>query len=115
MRALVAELEQRRAEAALGGSKRARERHRERGKLLPRDRVMHLIDPGAPFLELSPLAAHNMYEDAIHGAGLITGVGRIEGRECVIVCNDSTIKGGTYYPMTVKKHLRAQEVARENR
>jgi 3-methylcrotonyl-CoA carboxylase beta subunit len=86
-----------------------------RGKLLPRDRVMRLLDPGSPFLELSPLAANGMYEDAIHGAGLITGIGRIEGRECVIVCNDSTIKGGTYYPMTVKKHLRAQEIARENR
>ena len=86
-----------------------------RGKLLPRERVMQLIDPGAPFLELSPLAANGMYDDAIHGAGLITGIGRVEGRECVIVCNDSTIKGGTYYPMTVKKHLRAQEIARENR
>ena len=86
-----------------------------RGKLLPRDRVMRLIDPGSPFLELSPLAANGMYDDAIHGAGLITGIGRIEGRECVIVCNDATIKGGTYYPMTVKKHLRAQEIARENR
>jgi 3-methylcrotonyl-CoA carboxylase beta subunit len=115
MRALVAELEHRRAEAALGGPARARERHLERGKLLPRDRVMRLLDPGAPFLELSPLAAHGMYEDAIHGAGIITGIARIEGRECVVVCNDSTIKGGTYYPMTVKKHLRAQEIARENR
>src|SRR6516225_9103467 len=115
MRALVEELDRRRTEAAEGGPKRARERHLERGKLLPRDRVMHLIDPGTPFLELSPLAAGNMYEDAIHGAGLITGIGRIEGRECVVVCNDSTIKGGTYYPMTVKKHLRAQEIARENR
>jgi 3-methylcrotonyl-CoA carboxylase beta subunit len=115
MRALVDELEHRRAEAALGGPKRARERHRERGKLLPRDRVMRLIDPGSPFLELSPLAAHGMYEDPIHGGGIITGIARIEGRECVIVCNDSTIKGGTYYPMTVKKHLRAQEIARENR
>ena len=76
---------------------------------------MRLIDPGTPFLELSPLAANGMYDDAIHGAGLITGIGRVEGRECVIVCNDSTIKGGTYYPMTVKKHLRAQEIARENR
>ena len=83
--------------------------------LLPRDRVMTLIDPGAPFLELSPLAANGMYEEPIHGAGIITGIGRIAGRECVIVCNDSTIKGGTYYPMTVKKHLRAQEIARENR
>src|SRR6185295_3056642 len=115
MHALVGELQTRRSEAALGGSEKARERHVGRGKLLPRDRVTNLIDPGSPFLELSPLAANGMYEDAIHGAGLITGVGRIEGRECVVVCNDSTIKGGTYYPMTVKKHLRAQEVARENR
>jgi 3-methylcrotonyl-CoA carboxylase beta subunit len=115
MRALVADLQERRAEAALGGSEKARERHVGRGKLLPRDRVMNLIDPGSPFLEFSPLAANGMYEDAIHGAGLITGIGRIDGRECVVVCNDSTIKGGTYYPMTVKKHLRAQEVARENR
>ncbi len=115
MRALVEELKTRRAEAALGGPARARERHAARGKLLPRERVMTLIDPGSPFLELSPLAANGMYEDAIHGASLITGIGRVEGRECVIVCNDSTIKGGTYYPMTVKKHLRAQEIARENR
>ncbi len=76
---------------------------------------MRLLDPGAPFLDLSPLAAFGLYDDAIHGAGLITGIGRVEGRECVIVANDSTIKGGTYYPMTVKKHLRAQEIARENR
>ena len=114
MRALTAELQARRAEAALGGSEKARERHIGRGKLLPRDRVMNLIDPGSPFLELSPLAAFGMYDDAIHGAGLITGIGRIEGRECMVVCNDSTIKGGTYFPMTVKKHLRAQEIAREN-
>src|SRR6516164_940511 len=103
MGALVKELHQRRAEAALGGSARARER------------LMTLIDPGAPFMELSPLAANGMYDDAIHGAGIITGIGRVEGRECMIVCNDSTIKGGTYFPMTVKKHLRAQEIARENR
>ena len=115
MRALVDELMRRRNEAAEGGPPRARERHVSRGKLLPRQRVMQLVDPGSPLLELSPLAANGMYDDAIHGAGLITGIGRIEGRECVIVCNDSTIKGGTYYPMTVKKHLRAQEVARENR
>jgi 3-methylcrotonyl-CoA carboxylase beta subunit len=76
--------------------------------------VMNLLDPGAPFLELSPLAANAMYDDSINGAGLITGIGRVEGRECMIVCNDSTIKGGTYYPMTVKKHLRAQEIARQN-
>jgi 3-methylcrotonyl-CoA carboxylase beta subunit len=115
MRALVDELHRRRAEAALGGNEKARERHVSRGKLLPRERVMRLVDPGSPFLELSPLAANGLYDDAIHGAGIITGVGRIEGRECVIVCNDSTIKGGTYFPMTVKKHLRAQEVAHENR
>src|SRR3954462_5854498 len=115
MRELVTELQQRRNEAAAGGPARARERHLGRGKLLPRDRVMTLIDPGSPFLELSPLAANHMYDDAIHGAGLITGIARIEGRECVVVANDSTIKGGTYYPMTVKKHLRAQEVAAQNR
>ncbi len=115
MQALIDELSQRRAQAALGGSEKSRDRHIKRGKLLPRDRVMTLIDPGSPFLELSPLAANGMYDDAIHGAGLITGIGRVEGRECLIVCNDSTIKGGTYYPMTVKKHLRAQEIARENR
>ena len=115
MRALIAELDMRRAKAAEGGPQRARERHIARGKLLPRERVMTLLDPGAPFLELSPLAAADMYDDAIHGAGIITGVGRVSGRECVIICNDSTIKGGTYYPMTVKKHLRAQEIARENR
>ena len=115
MRALIAELQARRAEAAEGGPPRARERHLSRGKLLPRERVMTLIDAGAPFLELSPLAAYGMYEDRIHSAGIITGIGRIAGRECLIVCNDSTIKGGTYYPMTVKKHVRAQDVARENR
>ncbi|MDQ0317142.1 carboxyl transferase domain-containing protein [Amorphus orientalis] len=115
MQALVDDLRSKRAEAALGGPERARERHLGRGKLLPRERVMRLLDPGIPFLELSPLAAHGMYEDAIHGAGLITGIGRVEGRECMIVCNDATIKGGTYYPMTVKKHLRAQEIAGQNR
>jgi 3-methylcrotonyl-CoA carboxylase beta subunit len=115
MRALIAELQACRAKAAEGGPPRARERHLARGKLLPRERVMTVLDPGTPFLELSPLAAHGLYEDAIHAAGIITGIGRVAGRECVIVCNDSTIKGGTYYPMTVKKHLRAQEIARENR
>ncbi len=114
MRALIAELQDRRAQAAEGGPPRSRERHLSRGKLLPRERVMTLIDAASPFLELSPLAANGMYEDSIHAAGIITGIGRIAGRECVVVCNDSTIKGGTYYPMTVKKHLRAQEVAREN-
>jgi 3-methylcrotonyl-CoA carboxylase beta subunit len=113
--AMVADLNDKRAQVGLGGSERARERHLGRGKLLPRDRVMQLIDPGSPFLELSQLAGLDMYSGDIHSAGVITGVGRIEGRECVIVCNDATIKGGTYYPMTVKKHLRAQEIARENR
>ena len=115
MRALVDELNRRRAEAALGGNEKAREKHVARGKLLPRERVARLIDPGSPFLELSPLAANGLYGEPIHGAGIITGVGRIEGRECLIACNDSTIKGGTYFPLTVKKHLRAQEVAAENR
>ena len=115
MKALVADLQERRAEAAMGGPARARERHAGRGKLLPRERVLRLIDPGTPFLELSPLAALGMYEDAIHGAGLITGIGRVEGRECMILANDATIKGGTYFPLTVKKHLRAQEIAFENR
>jgi 3-methylcrotonyl-CoA carboxylase beta subunit len=115
MRALVADLAERRAEAAAGGPDKLRERHVARGKLLPRDRVLALIDPGSPFLELSPLAALGLYTKDIHAAGVITGVARVSGRECVIVCNDATIKGGTYYPMTVKKHLRAQEIARENR
>ena len=115
MAALVDELKSRMSVAALGGDERSRNRHTERGKLLPRDRVERLLDPGSPFLELSPLAAFGMYDGDIHGAGMITGIGRVEGRECVIVCNDATIKGGTYYPVTVKKHLRAQEIARENR
>ncbi len=115
MRALTAELQARRAEAALGGSEKSRERHMARGKLLPRDRVMNLIDPGSPFLELSPLAAFGMYGGDVHAAGIITGIGRVEGRECMMVANDATIKGGSYHPMTVKKHLRAQEIARENR
>ena len=109
------ELLTRRAEAAAGGNEKTRQRHLSRGKLLPRDRVLRLIDPGSPFLEIAPLAAFGMYHDHIHAAGMIAGIGRVEGREAMIVCNDSTIKGGTYYPMTVKKHLRAQEIARENR
>ena len=115
MAGLLGELSARREEAAQGGPEKARERHLARGKLLPRERVMRLIDPGSPFLELSGLAAFGMYSGDIHAAGVIAGIGRIEGRECVIVCNDATIKGGTYYPVTVKKHLRAQEIARENR
>jgi 3-methylcrotonyl-CoA carboxylase beta subunit len=115
MRALVEDLNVKRAEAAKGGPHKLRERHSARGKLLPRDRVLALIDPGSPFLELSQLAAFGMYSRDIHGAGLITGIGRVSGRECVIVANDATIKGGTYFPMTVKKHIRAQEIARENR
>jgi len=100
---------------ALGGSEDARAKHVARGKLLPRERVERLIDPGTPFLELSPMAAHDVYDNEAPGAGLITGIGRIAGTECVIVCNDATVKGGTYYPLTVKKHLRAQEIAAQNR
>ena len=115
MQALVSDLNAKRAISAVGGPEKLRERHVARGKLLPRDRVFRLIDPGSPFLELSQLAANGVYGGDIHGAGVITGVGRVSGRECVIVCNDATIKGGTYYPLTVKKHLRAQEIAQENR
>ncbi|MET9338221.1 carboxyl transferase domain-containing protein [Nonomuraea sp. NPDC004354] len=111
---LAAELRERLAEAAKGGPERSRQRHVERGKLLPRDRVDGLLDPGSRFLELSPLAANGLYDDQAPAAGIITGVGRVSGRECVIVANDATVKGGTYYPMTVKKHLRAQEVALQN-
>lgn len=109
------ELQSRMAVAAQGGDARARKRHTDRGKLLPRDRVERLVDIGSPLLELSPLAAYGMYDGDIHGAGIISAIGRISNRECVIVCNDATIKGGTYYPLTVKKHLRAQEVAMQNR
>jgi len=115
MRALVAELRERLAKARLGGPERARQRHMAAGKLLPRERVERLLDPGTAFLELSPLAAHGMYDDEAPAAGIITGVGRVSGTECVIVANDATVKGGSYYPLTVKKHLRAQEIALENR
>ena len=98
-----------------GGGERARERHLARGKLLPRERVRRLLDPGSPFLELSQLAAFGMYDDEVPAAGIITGIGRVAGRECVVIANDATVKGGTYYPITVKKHLRAQDIARENR
>jgi len=111
---LAADLLDRLAAAAAGGPERSRLRHVERGKLLPRDRVDNLLDPGSRFLELSPLAAGGLYDDQAPAAGIITGVGRISGRECVIVANDATVKGGTYYPITVKKHLRAQEVALHN-
>ena len=100
---------------AEGGGEEARRKHLGRGKLLPRERVQRLLDPGTPFLELSQLAAYGMYHDAAPGAGVITGIGRISGKECVIVCNDATVKGGTYYPISVKKHLRAQEIAEQNR
>ncbi|RIX69914.1 carboxyl transferase domain-containing protein, partial [Acidovorax cavernicola] len=98
-----------------GGGEAARAKHLARGKLLPRDRVQQLLDPGTPFLEIAPLAALNMYGNAAPGAGLIAGIGRVSGIDCMIVCNDATVKGGTYYPITVKKHLRAQEVAAQNR
>ena len=115
MQAQLDDLNQQLARTALGGNEAARAKHVARGKLLPRDRVEQLIDPGSPFLELSPMAAHGMYEGEAPGAGVITGIGRVSGTECVIVCNDATVKGGTYYPMTVKKHLRAQEIAAQNR
>jgi len=114
METLVEDLHKRMAQAALGGGDRARDRHADRGKLLPRERIDALLDPGSPFLELSPLAAHGLYEDQAPAAGIITGIGRVAGREVVVVANDATVKGGTYFPLTVKKHLRAQEVAMEN-
>src|SRR5258705_4207837 len=113
--ALVDQLRTKLATAALGGPERARERHVSRGKLVPRDRVNGLLDPGSPFLELAPLAADGMYDDECPGAGMIAGIGGVSGRECMIVANDATVKGGTYYPVTGKKHLRAQEIAWQNR
>lgn len=113
--ALVGQLRAKLATAALGGPERARQRHVDRGKLLPRDRVDGLLDPGSPFLEIAALAADGMYDDECPGAGMIAGIGRVSGRECLIVANDATVKGGTYYPVTVKKHLRAQEIAWENK
>jgi 3-methylcrotonyl-CoA carboxylase beta subunit len=114
-RALAEELRARVAAAALGGPEKHRQRHVDRGKLLPRDRVARLLDPGSPFLEVGQLAANGMYGDEAPGAGVIAGIGRVSGRETMIVANDPTVKGGAYFPMTVKKHLRAQEIARENR
>ncbi|MEX0298822.1 MAG: carboxyl transferase domain-containing protein [Kordiimonas sp.] len=115
MQAQVDDLKEKIATISLGGHERAREKHLARGKLLPRDRVANLLDPGSPFLEISQLAAYGMYDADIPAGGVIAGVGRIEGIECMVVCNDATVKGGTYYPVTVKKHLRAQEIARENK
>ncbi|MFC7495690.1 MULTISPECIES: carboxyl transferase domain-containing protein [unclassified Nocardioides] len=114
MKELVDELRERLAIARLGGSEAARQKHTDRGKLLVRDRVDRLLDPGSPFLELSPLAAYEMYGGGVPSAGVVTGIGRVAGREVVVVANDATVKGGTYYPMTVKKHLRAQTVASDN-
>jgi 3-methylcrotonyl-CoA carboxylase beta subunit len=115
MRDLVADLREKTAAVSRGGSDDARRKHQERGKLLPRERVNALVDPGSAMLELSPLAAFGMYGGDVPSAGVVTCVGRVAGRECVIVANDATVKGGTYYPMTVKKHLRAQEIAQQNR
>ena len=115
MRALVADLKEKVALVTVGGDQAARDKHLARGKLLPRERVRRLLDPGSPFLEIGQLAAWDMYGGDVHSASMICGIGRVSGRECVVVANDATIKGGTYYPMTVKKHLRAQEVAAQNR
>src|SRR5688500_4342632 len=114
-RALAEKLRADVAQAALGGTEKSRERHTSRGKLLPRDRVERLLDPGSPFLEIGQLAACDLYKGEVPGAGMIAGIGRVSGRQVMIVCNDATVKGGTYYPMTVKKHLRAQEIAEANR
>ncbi|WP_353642097.1 carboxyl transferase domain-containing protein [Mesorhizobium sp. WSM2239] len=114
MRSLVADISEKAATVQRGGSDEARERHASRGKLLPRDRLTQLIDPGSPFLEIGQFAAFGMYDDTIASAGMIAGIGRIEGREIMVVVNDATVKGGTYYPLTVKKHLRAQEIAMQN-
>ncbi|MCB1425668.1 MAG: methylcrotonoyl-CoA carboxylase, partial [Notoacmeibacter sp.] len=114
MRALLDDLAGKAATIELGGPDHARQRHVERGKLLPRERLAALIDPGSPFLEVGQFAAFGMYGGDIASAGIITGVGRVEGTECMIVVNDATVKGGTYYPLTVKKHLRAQEIAEQN-
>src|SRR2546425_2476544 len=114
-RALAEELKRHFARARQGGDAQARERHAQQHKLFARDRIDRLLDPGSPLLEIAPLAAHGMYDDEAPSAGIVTGIGRVSGRECLIVANDATVKGGTYFPMTVKKHLRAQAIAAENR
>ena len=120
MRALVADLNAQTDKAAMGGGNAARAKHTARGKLLPRDRVHNLLDAGTPFLEIAPLAAMGVYKDpdgsdAAPSAGVVAGIGRVSGVDCMIVCNDATVKGGSYFPLTVKKHLRAQEIAQQNR
>src|SRR3954471_23468530 len=115
LEALVQELRARTARVAAGGGERAIERHRARGKLTARERIDRLLDPGTAFLELNALAAWDVYDGDAPGAGMVSGIGLIEGRECVVVANDATVKGGSYFPLTVKKHLRAQEVGRQNR
>ena len=114
MTGLVADLREKVAQISLGGDERARQKHLDRGKLLPRERIRELLDVGSPFLEFSQFAAWGMYDDEVPAAGIITGIGRIKGQECVLVVNDPTVKGGSYFPLTVKKHLRAQEIAKEN-
>jgi 3-methylcrotonyl-CoA carboxylase beta subunit len=115
MKGLVEELKSKIDTASLGGDERSRKHHTDKGKLLVRDRISRLLDPESPFLELSTLAAYECYPETINSAGIITGVGKVCGQECMIVANDATVKAGTYYPLTVKKHLRAQEIAAENR
>src|SRR4030081_1035552 len=115
MSGLVADLHKKLDAVRQGGPERARDKHTKAGKLLPRERVERRLDPGSPFLEIAPLAALDLYDNAAPSAGIITGIGRVSDRECVIVCNDATVKGGTYYPISVKKHLRAQEIAEQNR
>src|ERR671919_3173863 len=115
MDGLVAELRERTAAVARGGGEKAVERHRSRGKLIARERIDRLVDPGTAFLELNALAAWDLYDGEAPSAGIVTGIGVVEGRQCVVVANDATVKGGSYFPLTVKKHLRAQEVARQNR
>src|SRR3954465_15952193 len=114
LRGLTEDLRAKVSEIKQGGGTRSSERHLSRGKLLPRERVRTLLDPGTPYLELSQLAAYGVYEEQIPAAGILTGIGRVSGRECVVVANDATVKGGTYFPLTVKKHLRAQEIAEQN-